>query len=448
YTGNDSKFAGSRVWKLAIVVTGNDSEYAGNDTLVVSIATGQSLDYESANQYVVNMTASDVSDTSDWALLTVLVADVNESPVLLKHDYTVTQNEGVAGTSFSAPVMSVTDPDTSDSLTYSMDSSSHTSCSYIAVNSTTGIMKYDANYDVDDTNLTQLFTCLIKVEDSGGLSVTATVTVSIEDVNYNNPTFVSNSYVFTVSQTASVGTSIGVVSATDGDVSGAYNSLYYYIESSSYRLYIGQHWCRHSSGQRQQCGRGDNLDVHPLLSFLAARAGGLQVNNTGYNIRDAATMYVTVVGSDNNADFWDKDANVAWVTPTIVAAVGLMAAGGYMAVKHWPGAGRKLNTNHIQKVRPVEKARRPGPTPRPQHIHDKQSPPRGNSRTVTPTDVNLDPPPRYTWEAWGNTDSMWTGSSSHSTTGNLNSTSGWEPWSGRNMAPTDTTLNTGYTWNP
>ncbi|KAK7466519.1 hypothetical protein BaRGS_00037394 [Batillaria attramentaria] len=294
--------------------------------LQVSIATGQSMDYETVTQYVLNMTVSDDSDTSDWGLLTVEVADVNEQPQLLKNSYSVVQDEGLVGTSFNAPAMDVTDPDTGDSHTFSMDSASDSSCSYISVNSSTGIMNYGANYDVDDTSLAQLFTCL--VQDSGGLSVTATVTVSIQDLNDNHPAFASTSYVFTVSQSASVGIYIGTVSASDSDVSTVYSDLTFTLDQSSLTL---TYFSVDSGGRLTLAASVATLAVDTTLTFKA-----LVENSATSGSSDTATVYVTITEDDSDG-FWDSGANIAWVTLMLVLLAAMMAAAAYMFWRFWPG---------------------------------------------------------------------------------------------------------------
>ena len=72
-----------------------------------------------------------------------------------------------------------------------------------------------------------------QVEDTGGLSVTATVTVSIQDANDNVPQFSSSSYFMNVNQSTSVGTSLGVVSASDADITAANRDLVYSISQTT-----------------------------------------------------------------------------------------------------------------------------------------------------------------------------------------------------------------------
>nr|KAG5687743.1 hypothetical protein BaRGS_028405 [Batillaria attramentaria] len=75
---------------------------------------------KTVTQYVLNMTVSDDSDTSDWGLLTVEVADVNEQPQLLKNSYSVVQDEGLvensatSGSSDTATVYVTITEDDSD----------------------------------------------------------------------------------------------------------------------------------------------------------------------------------------------------------------------------------------------------------------------------------------------------------------------------------------------
>lgn len=57
---------------------------------------------------------------------------------------------------------------------------------------------------------------MIRAEDSGKLSSTATVNIKVTDINDKNPEFVGDPYTFEVKEGANA-TSIGFVRATDAD---------------------------------------------------------------------------------------------------------------------------------------------------------------------------------------------------------------------------------------
>lgn len=129
-----------------------------------------------------------------------------------------------------------------------------------------------------------------------------------------------------------------VVSATDEHVTTAYNTVDYTLDQSLLSL---SYFSLDNTGQ-----------VH-LAASVASLTGGttltctLYVNNTGYSVGDTATMYVNITEVDSD-DFWDKGANIAWVTLTILGVAALSAC---LACKFWPGAD---DSNLIRKVKPVE----------------------------------------------------------------------------------------------
>ena len=88
----------------------------------------------------------------------------------------------------------------------------------MTIDSSTGAASFTSAYDMDVAGTTGSITCPVTVSD-GALTDTATLTVTVNNINDNTPTFGQASYTFTTANTVAVGTTLGSVAATDGDLS-------------------------------------------------------------------------------------------------------------------------------------------------------------------------------------------------------------------------------------
>lgn len=136
-----------------------------------------------------------------------------------------------AGASIGNPNFQATDPDASSTITYS------TTCTEVTIDSSTGAASFTSAYDMDVAGTTGSITCPITVSD-GALTDTATLTVTVNNINDNTPTFGQASYTFTTANTAAVGTTLGSVAATDGDLS---TSSFGSIISSIFTIKVHNH---------------------------------------------------------------------------------------------------------------------------------------------------------------------------------------------------------------
>jgi hypothetical protein len=71
---------------------------------------------------------------------------------------------------------------------------------------------------VDVVGTPEIITCVVTVSD-GSLTDTATLNVTVNNINDNTPSFGQSAYTFTISNTAAVGFTLGSIAATDGDLS-------------------------------------------------------------------------------------------------------------------------------------------------------------------------------------------------------------------------------------
>lgn len=80
---------------------------------------------------------------------------------------------------------------------------------------------------MDVAGTSGIITCTVTVSD-GSLTDTASLNVTVNNINDNTPAFGQSAYTFTVSNTAAVGFTVGSIAATDGDLSTiSFGSQYY-----------------------------------------------------------------------------------------------------------------------------------------------------------------------------------------------------------------------------
>ena len=201
---------------------------AGNDDGIFAInsATGQitiadktSLNYEAAASHslTVKVTDNGVGALNDTATITVNVTDVNESPTADDATLSVAEdasNGAVVGTVTTA------DPDAGDTLTYSITAGNGDGI--FTINSSTGQITIADNSNLNFESATS-YGLTVQVEDAGGLTDTAAVTVNVTNVN-EDPTV--NSASFSIDEHSADGSAVGAITGSDPD---AGDSLSYSI---------------------------------------------------------------------------------------------------------------------------------------------------------------------------------------------------------------------------
>ena len=181
-------------------VAATDTE---NDTLTYSLdttsaasfdiisTTGQlqtkaDLDFEDKSSYTVTVSVRDSKDgngdvdevTDDTITVTILVADLNEAPVLtpIEPDLHDVDENTVAGENIGAPV-AATDDD-NDTLTYSLDVTSLATFDIVA---TTGQLQTKAALDYETGTIS--YTVTVTAVDPSGAYDTITVTITVNNVD-------------------------------------------------------------------------------------------------------------------------------------------------------------------------------------------------------------------------------------------------------------------------
>ena len=199
---------------LTYTLGGTDAAAFSIDGTNGQLQTSAALDFETKASYSVTVDVSDGKGGSDAITVTINVTDVNEAPVFTQGTRaTLAVAENTAPGTNIGVAFTATDPDSGDTLTYSLRRSDRNSFS---VDPNTGQLRTRAALDYETkrayTNLA------VRVTDSGGLTDAIIVTINVTDVNENrSPVFTDgNSATRAVAENTVSGENIGsAVSATD-----------------------------------------------------------------------------------------------------------------------------------------------------------------------------------------------------------------------------------------
>ncbi len=161
---------------LAYGLTGTDASVFSIDNSNGQLQTSNSLDYETKSSYSVTVTVSDVNGGSDSIVVTINVTDVNEAPVFSDGTTTRTIAENVGANINIGTAVKATDPDTDDSLTYTLGG---TDAASFAIDDKTGQLKTKAALDYETKTS---YTVTVSVSD-GSLEDEITVTINVKDLD-------------------------------------------------------------------------------------------------------------------------------------------------------------------------------------------------------------------------------------------------------------------------
>ncbi|XP_033726682.1 protocadherin Fat 4-like [Pecten maximus] len=282
------------------------------------------VDYESltSKSFTADISVTDGAATDTYSTFTIDVIDINEAPAFGTTIYYVTGNEGSAGESFGNPGFTVTDPDTGDTHSYTVD------CPAITMDSSTGAVTLSGTYDLDISGTASVLTCTATVSD-GELTDTTQLIVTINDVNDHTPAFSQSDYTIYTTIYGNVGGIIGNIAATDGDL-GIYGAISYSIDSSTLNdTYFGV------------SGTGDlylNKDLSSFgngayLPFTATVTdyGGLTDTANVVVIVYITTTVPTTTTTERYITFFEYPPNIPWFTLLFMTAFAVAAVFSYLA---------------------------------------------------------------------------------------------------------------------
>ena len=259
------------------------------------IQTGQMLDYETTNSYIITVEAQDPEGLADTIRVTITVNDVNEAPVFASDsvERSVAANastgDDVGGT------VTATDPDAGDSLAYSISSSTS-----FTIVSTSGQIQVKTGASLVEG---ASHTVVVTATDSDTLTDTINVNITISEVN-DPPAFSATGATRTVDENESVGTNVGpAIVATDPDDGDTLTYSITGTNAAGFTVTVGG-----------QIRTGQILDHEDTDSYTLT----LQVQDAG-GLTDTITVTVTVT---------DVNEAPAYATDTATRAVDENEASG------------------------------------------------------------------------------------------------------------------------
>ena len=172
------------------------------------------LDYETTQTYTLTVTASDRGSPPKTATVAVVitVTDVNDnSPECTPSThYATLREDAVSGTFVVDASCSDKDSGVNGQITYSIPSGSPFQVNSTGTLTTSGTLDYET---------TTSYSVTVSVRDGGSPANTASVEVrvTVTDINENAPVFSNQISSINVAESASVGTLVATITATDAD---------------------------------------------------------------------------------------------------------------------------------------------------------------------------------------------------------------------------------------
>ncbi|XP_066291062.1 cadherin EGF LAG seven-pass G-type receptor 2-like [Branchiostoma lanceolatum] len=292
---------------------------------IVTVATGQTLDYETTTSYLLDVSVSDVSGVAVTAEVAVVVTGVNEFPpafTATTYSATVVENQstGTLVTSVAA-----TDSDSGADGTISYNITSGNELNHFILDSSSGLISTAA---VLDRETTASYTLVLTADDGGTTLDTATVLITVSDLNDNAPdcpTF----YSVLVSDDALTNSIIQTVVCTDADISP--NNV------MSYSIVTGNTNTDFSIDSTGDVRVENTLDdaVTEFYTLEVWVTDGTQYTTVTYvyvQVQDASTTGLTFIPSNTYSFSVAENSAMGTAVGTVYAGV----AGGQIAFSASP----------------------------------------------------------------------------------------------------------------
>jgi Cadherin domain len=319
FTRKDEDAGDGATYSLADDATGRFTIDAGG-----RLTTKTAL---SDGNYTVRVRVKDTAGLVYEESFTVTVLNRNAKPTDLYFESPISVAENVNDQTRVLGRVLAKDPDAGDKLSFSILNPNGTPLD------AGGRFRIDSDGNVSrgtttlDYETATSYTFTVQVIDSGGLSYTEDMTISVTDVNDLAPVFGRSSYSYSVAENGAGGV-LGTVSATDGDATAAFRNLRYEVEGTdksfftinattgelsvagglnyeartSYSVSV-RAWDGGAIGSGNSTAVGvtlgvTNVDELPTVTAPSATVNEGSFGGPGGLLTDTAGNYVRVTGSD------------------------------------------------------------------------------------------------------------------------------------------------------
>ncbi|XP_066585244.1 cadherin-related tumor suppressor [Prorops nasuta] len=293
------------------ISAGNERNEFFINPITGAVTILQPLDYDLIQEYRLNITATDLAfePKQSVATLTINVSDINDNPPIFNQ------------TTYDAYLAENSPP---NSFVYKVDAKDADSAKYAVIEykilggsgkehfrieKDTGVISSSISFDYEEANEFTLDIVATNPDSNPQMVGFTTVKVHVTGVNEFYPKFIQPVFHMDVSESADVGTSVGLVQATDQD-SGEDGRIYYlFVGSSNDRGFsIGA-----ESGIIRVSRRLDReTQNRVVLTVMAKNAGGIRGNDT-----DEAQVIVSIQDGNDPPEFLQNnyDAKVSEGSP-------------------------------------------------------------------------------------------------------------------------------------
>ncbi|KAK3099557.1 hypothetical protein FSP39_006219 [Pinctada imbricata] len=254
------------------------------------ISVNKPLDFDTVPSHVLNVSARDsgLLYKETTALFTVKLSDVNDNPPVFdkdSYDAYISEGAGIGRTVFT---IRATDADIGQNARIEYYFSDIEPSFKFIVNQNTGVITTKAPLDYETQNE---YSILIIAQNPGNqqMKSSAKVVVHVTGINEYRPKFVLREYSFSTKESASNGTVIGSIQATDQD-GGEDGVVYYYLVGSSNTKGFSVNF---RTGEIYVSGKPDyESSPQVILTALAKNRGSIRGNDTDtcivkINVQDA-----------------------------------------------------------------------------------------------------------------------------------------------------------------
>ena len=186
-----------------------------SDTGIVTLASGASLNYETAISHDITVKATSSDGSSTTRTFTVDVTDVNDNAPLINASQSFSVDENSADGA-SIGTVAATDADLTATTYQDWTIAGGNTNNAFAINSSTGEITVANSSELDYESGATSYTLSLTVSDGTNTSSAETVTINVKDLNDNAPV-ITSSQLFSVDENSANGASVGTATATDAD---------------------------------------------------------------------------------------------------------------------------------------------------------------------------------------------------------------------------------------
>lgn len=205
------------------IISGNSRGQFSIDSVTGEIQVVAPLDYEAEREYTLRVRAQDNGRpplSNNTGIVSVQVTDVNDNPpIFVSTPFQASVLESSPVGSSILHIQAI-DTDSGDNARLEYKLTGTSSDTPFIINSATGWVTVRSALDRESV---EHYFFGVEARDYGtpSLSATASVTITVMDVNDNHPEFLQKEYYARLNEDAAVGTSVVTVTAVDRDVNSA-----------------------------------------------------------------------------------------------------------------------------------------------------------------------------------------------------------------------------------